>query len=107
MIYNNTWGQKENLKEHANIESNMFLTYILKREPIQVTLKQSSPPQIQLSSFINETVLHNLVLKMVVYKIQKRAVCKMTICKIQIARGYGTVCKTWVWMQLTRYDTQF
>ena len=41
----------------------MFLTYILKREPIEVSPKQGDPPQVQLSSFSNETVLHDLTLK--------------------------------------------
>ena len=41
----------------------MFLTYILGRKPIQVSLKQNDPLQIQLSSSSNETVLHDPTLK--------------------------------------------
>ena len=36
------------------------------------------------------------VCKMTVYKDSEMTVCKMTICKIQIASGYGIVCKIWV-----------
>ena len=41
----------------------MFLTYILKSEPIEISPKQGDPPQVQLNSSSNETVLHGPMLK--------------------------------------------
>ena len=55
--------RKRTLKKRANIESNTFLAYILRREPIQVSLKRSDPPYVQLSSSSNEAILHSLKLK--------------------------------------------
>ena len=66
------------------VETNMFLTYIIRREPVEVSSKRDGPPQVHRKPPSNETILHSLVLK-IYDSVQdsKIAVCKMTVCKIQ------------------------
>ena len=62
-IYCITLGEKENLKKHKNSGSNMFLTYVLRRETIKVSPKRGDPPPLHHISPSDETILHRLTLK--------------------------------------------
>ena len=87
---------KRTLKRHANNgKQNMFLTYILGREPIQVSLKQNDPFQVQLSSSSNETVLHGPMLKMCArFRNNSLQDDSFQEVMVQFARfRYGIVCK--------------
>ena len=61
----------------------MFLTYILRRKPIQVSPKWNDPPKVQLNSSSNKIVLCGPTLKNGSVQDSEMIVYKMTVCKIQ------------------------
>ena len=81
-IYGITLGEKENLKKHKNSGSNMFLTYVLRRETIKVSPKRGDPPPLHHISPSDETILHRLTLKRHdSLQDLEIIICKMTVCK--------------------------